>query len=112
MPQAPQAPAKHRNTGACLECTEIFDTYPNFNKALREWFTTFQKFHKEVHISCAGRGAKEQEAALKAKRSRAPFGESAHNWGCAIDIFVLIAGRDIYFEKWFLFHENENGKWS
>lgn len=93
--------SKHQNNGNCPKCKEIFEKFPNFNKELRSWFVLFQAKHPEAHISCAGRGYADQKAALAAKASRADFGQSAHNWNCAIDLFVMLPGKDLYDREWF-----------
>jgi hypothetical protein len=93
--------SKHTNNGSCPKCKEIMDVYPNMNQQLRQWFVGFQKATPEVHLSCAGRGYADQMAAFEKGYSKAKFGESAHNWNCAVDIFVLLPGKDIYDSKWF-----------
>lgn len=93
--------AKHQNNGNCPYCAELFDKYPMFDQKLRGWFRLFQAKHPEAHISCAGRGLKDQQAAKAAKASRADYGESAHNWNAAIDIFVQLPKKDIYDKNWF-----------
>lgn len=92
---------KHQNNGKCQKCIEIMDKYPNMNKQLRSWFTLFQAKHKEAHVSCAGRGYSDQEAAKAAGASKASYGKSAHNYNCAIDVFVLLPNKDLYDKKWF-----------
>ncbi len=92
---------KHQNNGACEKCLQIFDKYPGFNQRLKTWFRLLQDRRPEVHISCAGRGSIDQAAALAAKRSRCKYGESAHNFNCAIDIFVSLPNKGIYDEEWF-----------
>jgi len=93
--------AKHQNNGKCGKCRELKDLYPNFNPKLWSWFVLFQAAHPEAHISCAGRGLEAQQAAKAAKASKADFGESAHNYNCALDLFVILPGKDIYDRKWF-----------
>lgn len=93
--------AKHQNNGKCEKCKEIIERYPNFNPTLKSWFFLFQAKHPEAHVSCAGRGVADQMAALAAKASKASFGDSAHNWNCAIDVFVILPGKDIYDREWF-----------
>lgn len=61
----------------------------------------FQAAHPEAHISCAGRGAAEQEAKRSEGKSRAAFGKSAHNYNCAVDLFVQLPKKDIYDVEWF-----------
>lgn len=95
---------KHKNDGDCAKCKEVMNKFPDMNQYLRKWFMDFQKLNPEAHISCAGRGAAEQANAKDAGKSRAAFGESAHNYNCAIDIFVQDFKNypnDIYPKKWF-----------
>ena len=94
---------KHTNDGRCKKCQEIMDTFPGFYQPLREWFTETQLLYlPEVHVSEAGRGEEKQEADFKAKTSKAHYGQSAHNYNCALDLFELATGpTDIYNEKWF-----------
>ena len=92
---------KHQNNGQCLKCKELFEKFPGFNQKVRGWFVMFQAKHPEAHISCAGRGLSDQEAAKASGASRASFGKSAHNWNSAIDLFVIKAQTDIYDKKWF-----------
>jgi hypothetical protein len=80
---------RHLNNGKCEKCAAIFDAYPDFDASLREWFEVIQEAVPECHISCAGRGKEAQEKALKDGASRAHYGESAHNYNAAIDIFRL-----------------------
>ena len=68
---------------------------------LRSWFVMFQAKHPEAHISCAGRGFTEQEASLSGGMSRATYGKSAHNYGCAIDTFVILPQKDLYDKDWY-----------
>lgn len=72
------------------------------NLDLRLWFVMFQGKHPEAHISEAGRGLVDQEAAKHRGASKASFGESAHNCNCAIDMFEMAGDRKIIYEKeWF-----------
>lgn len=95
--------SKHQNNGKCPQCAKIFDRYPGFHLALRFWFEDFQSKHPEAHISCAGRGEIDQEAALIKKASKAHWKESSHNWNAAIDLFEMAGEKigDIYEVKWF-----------
>lgn len=61
----------------------------------------FQAKHPEAHISCAGRGLVEQEEKKAEGRSKASYGKSAHNYNCAIDLFIQLPGKDIYDNDWF-----------
>lgn len=54
-----------------------------------------------AHISQAGRGRIEQEALFLQGRSRAHWGESAHNYNMAIDVFRLMPGGGLYDVPWF-----------
>jgi hypothetical protein len=93
---------RHENNGKCQRCHSIFEKYPGFHKGLREWFEALQLIHPEAHISCAGRGRDEQEAALIRGASKAPFGKSAHNFNAAIDIFEQVGDlANIYEINWF-----------
>jgi hypothetical protein len=82
----------HQNDGSCSHCQLIFDDYPGFDPGIRAWFIQFQKTNPNWHISCAGRGRDEQEKCFNEKTSRAHWGESAHNYNCAIDTFQLVDG--------------------
>lgn len=84
---------KHVNSGACGKCAEIFNRYPKFNLILRTWFEKQQHAYHPFHISDAGRGHIEQETYFNRKSSLAHWGQSAHNYGCAIDTFFLIDGK-------------------
>jgi hypothetical protein len=92
---------KHLNNKKCPACAEIFDKFPNFNQQLRGWFISLQAKYPESHISCAGRGVIDQESKVNGGRSRAHYGFSAHNYNCAIDLFVQLPGKDIYDSAWF-----------
>lgn len=93
---------KHANNGNCPKCGEIFNRYPGFHKLLRAWFSAFQSRHPEAHISCAGRGRLDQEAAVINRTSRAHYGDSAHNYNAAIDLFEVTSGDpNIYRRDWF-----------
>lgn len=92
---------KHLNNGNCPHCEYLFNVYPNFNKDLYQWFKSFQKKNPEAHISCAGRGKEKQLEALRNKTSKANYGQSAHNYNCAIDVFVNLPNKNIYDKDWF-----------
>jgi hypothetical protein len=92
----------HNNNGSCLGCDAVFKRYPGFNVRLWDWFRGFQSRHPEAHISCAGRGKQDQEALFIRGATRAHYGESSHNYNCAIDIFEqggILA--NIYEDTWF-----------
>lgn len=92
---------KHQNNGNCPKCKELFDAFPNFDKKVRGWFILFQAKHPEAHISCAGRGFKEQEDKKLSGNSNAHYGQSAHNYNCAIDLFVQLPNVNLYDKDWF-----------
>lgn len=93
----------HANDGKCEMCQQIIDRYPGFDPKMRAWFEDFQSVSPEAHISCAGRGKADQEAAFNNGVSRARWGESAHNFNAALDFFVVLpGGTDIYNKGWFL----------
>ena len=91
----------HVNSGNCLKCKEIMDKYPGMNQDLRDWLEEFQAACPEVHVSCAGRGRVEQESDYQRGASRAHYGQSAHNFNCAVDTFVMIHDLDLYDKHWF-----------
>lgn len=93
---------KHTNGAVCERCELILDRYPGFYGPLREWFYDLRKAHPEAHTSCAGRGRQDQEALFLRKATRAKYGESAHNWNAALDIFEYWGDlRNIYEPQWF-----------
>lgn len=73
----------------CKKCDEIFDRYEGFNEELREWFNLCRNDIRNIHISCAGRGRKDQEDCFDRGRSNAHYGQSAHNYNMAIDVFFV-----------------------
>lgn len=91
----------HTNEGDCKKCLEIFDRYPHFNEELKVWFLAIQLENPDAHISCAGRGRIDQEVAFKRGASRAHYGQSAHNYNCAIDIFQLKDKSAVWEVNWF-----------
>lgn len=103
MAQLPQPLVpKHLNNGTCPHCELIFRRYDNFHRPLWDWFIRFQKDNPEAHISCAGRGHLDQEEAFVKKTSKAHYGESAHNYNAAIDLFELSHDTaNIYEREWF-----------
>jgi hypothetical protein len=96
------ATPRHVNSGACDKCVAILDSFPGLHAGLRNWFLDLQKKDPTAHVSCAGRGKKAQEEAFAAGTSRAHFGQSAHNYNAAIDIFRLTADSQLSYERsWF-----------
>ena len=78
----------HKNNGFCEKCEEILLKYKNFDYRLYHWFRTLQNDKKIFHVSCAGRGRWLQEKYFNEGRSRAHYGQSAHNYNMAIDLFI------------------------
>ena len=83
---------KHTNNGNCPKCKEIMDEYPGLHVLIRDWFTRMQSETPEFHCADAGRGYLEQETYFKRRASNAHYGQSAHNWNCAIDTFFMFSG--------------------
>lgn len=106
----------HDNSGKCGYCFSIFNRYHGFDEGLRTWFEGLQEMSPEAHISCAGRGRMEQEAAFHKGASKAHYGHSSHNFNAAIDVFKFAATVDEMYDRlWF--HEviapalNHSLKW-
>lgn len=91
---------KHTNDGACKKCMEIIFTYADPYEPLVEWFVETQKQLPELHCSEVGREQVRQDRLFTARRSNAKWGESAHNWNCAMDLFKNDR-KNIYDEEWF-----------
>ena len=92
---------KHINNGNCQKCDEILNRYQGFDAGLRAWFKALQKLHSDAHISDAGRGKKDQEKYKNSGNSRANYGQSAHNYNAAIDIFRQTLQGLSYDTNWF-----------
>lgn len=60
-----------------------------------------QTLVNDAHISECGRGRDKQALYLKTGASRAKYGQSAHNWNAAIDIFQMVDGRAVYKRSWY-----------
>jgi len=90
---------KHVNARTCEKCEELINKYPGFYQPLREWYDSMKDSYPEFHISCAGRGKVDQEAAFAGKHSKARYGQSAHNVNAAFDVFRNVG--DIYDRAWF-----------
>ncbi len=92
----------HINSGKCPQCQEIIDRFPGFYKPLRDWFEKLQAAHPEAHVSEAGRGYLNQERDFQKGASKAHYGQSAHNFNCALDLFELQGDmKNIYEPSWF-----------
>lgn len=84
--------SKHDSSGACPHCLEIINKYPGFDEDLLHWFQSVQKKFTNFHVAEAGRGREVQEDDFDRKASKAHYGESAHNYNCALDTFFMIDG--------------------
>ena len=91
----------HISSGSCPKCAELFEQYPHFYPPLRDWFEKVQAKHPKAHISCAGRGKVDQEVCFDRKASRAHWMQSSHNFGAAIDIFIMENGQATWPKDWF-----------
>jgi hypothetical protein len=91
--------SKHTNNGKCAKCNEILNTYPNMHPSLQMWFKLAQNLYNKAHISEAGRGKKRQEEFLAKKATKAKYGESAHNYNMAIDIFFVLENGKASWDK-------------
>lgn len=92
---------QHVNNGDCPRCEEIFRKYPGFHQKLYDWFKSLQELKRTCHISECGRGKELQELFYMRGASRAHYGESAHNYNCAIDVFGMVDGRACYLDSWY-----------
>lgn len=93
----------HQNTGRCEYCQKVFDRYPGFHPGLRSWFEALQTATPDAHISCAGRGQMDQEAAFHKLASHAHYLHSSHNFNAAIDIFrEAQTVEEMYSRIWFM----------
>jgi hypothetical protein len=77
------------------------EKYPGLHETLQIWFEEIQTKFPAAHVSCAGRGKIDQEVAFYRKASRAHFGESAHNFNCALDLFRLKDRAPLWEAEWF-----------
>ncbi len=82
----------HVNNGKCPGCLAIIDKYPGFFLPLRNWFVTMQEKHPNFHVANAGRGKADQEVFFARGASNAHWGQSAHNFNCALDTFFEVNG--------------------
>lgn len=82
----------HVNNGACDKCAEIMNKFPKFNLQLKGWFLIVQAKHTNFHCADAGRGELDQEAYFAKGASKAHWGQSSHNYNCAMDTFFLVNG--------------------
>lgn len=90
---------KHVNGRTCDRCEELIAKYPGIYPPIYAWYVSMKDSYPEFHISCAGRGKTDQEAAFASGHSRAHYGQSAHNVNAAFDVFRNVG--DIYDKAWF-----------
>lgn len=64
--------------------------YQNINQDLKNWFIIMQSRFKDFHCAEAGRGHIDQEAMFSKGASKAHWGQSSHNYNCALDCFFLV----------------------
>ena len=85
----------------CPKCSEILNRYPGLHKPLLDWFLDFRRRVPEAHVSWAGRGKADQELFFSKGLSRAHYGQSAHNYNAAIDVFRLIQTQASFESPWY-----------
>lgn len=91
---------KHINVVPCPGCD--LKMVGITNPALIAFYQSFRTANPDGHVSCGLRGEAEQEADYDAGTSRAHFGQSAHNFGLALDWFRLtLAGGANFDSQWF-----------
>lgn len=95
---------KHQNKADCDRCLDILLKYHGIYPQLKSWFIVMRAKYPVLHCSEAGRGMKRQLLMFQEKKSRARFGESAHNWNAAIDTFIMAPGLDLYDKDWYEKH--------
>lgn len=91
----------HTNNGNCSKCLEIKNRYPGFHEGLWNWFVELQKANPDAHVSCCGRGKADQEHFFSIGTSFAHYGQSAHNYNLALDLFRLTQTGADYGAPWF-----------
>lgn len=77
----------------CPGCLEKINKYPNFLLPLKDWFFKVRAKNLTFHVADAGRGKIDQEAYCARGASQAHWGQSAHNFNCALDTFFQIDGQ-------------------
>jgi hypothetical protein len=94
--------AKHENKLNCLKCTELLIKYNGCHQTIYDFVHTLRSSDNSAHISCGPRGRIDQEIYFQRGATRAHYGQSAHNYGAAIDIFRIDeAGKLSYDKTWF-----------
>jgi hypothetical protein len=99
---------KHENNGRCERCHSLIYLYPNPHISLVKWFLDIQSNFPEIHTSCLGRGAFEQNDFYRKGKSAALYGASPHNYNAAMDVWFLVNG--IYVSDKTLYKEKLSGK--
>ncbi len=100
-PRLVETRVRHTNNGDCPKCEEILNRFAGCHPMLVDWFVQLQRKHPDAHISCAGRGRKDQEDAKKRGASKASYGESAHNYNMALDLFKMHQSGAEWPRDWF-----------
>lgn len=91
---------RHLNIDVCSKCEEIMQGCKS--ELLLNFYKQFRKDRPDAHISCCYRGKDEQEVAFNTGHSKAHFGQSAHNYGLAIDVFrITQAGGAEFDAVWY-----------
>lgn len=102
----------HKNNGSCPKCFQLLNRYPPKSKKLFNWFFELQEKNPDAHVSCGGRGREAQNELFLKKATRAQWGESAHNYNCAIDIFEQTEDGKYQLDKvWFARVLGELPRW-
>ncbi len=94
--------AKHENKLNCLKCTELLIKYNGCHQTIYNFVHTLRSSDNTAHISCGPRGRVDQEIYFQRGATRAHYGQSAHNYGAAVDIFRIDElGKLSYDKAWF-----------
>lgn len=83
---------KHENGTFCLKCNEIIERYPSINQEVERFFWDLKSRFPELHAAEFGRDKINQELMFERGASRAHFGQSAHNYNAAVDVFFQVYG--------------------
>lgn len=93
---------KHENILNCLKCNEILIRYNGLHVQMYKFVHDLKMTDKSAHVSCASRGRVDQEVYFQRGASKAHYGQSAHNFGAAVDLFKLTEIGDLSYDKsWF-----------
>lgn len=87
---------KHFNDGNCKKCRDIVYRYPGFHLELANWFFSVQSQVPSIHCSCAGRDEQDQEMVFLRGASKARWGQSAHNYNAALDLFFIVDNEPVW----------------